>query len=235
LRDQIELLTSLQKLDSEIRERSQAKGVLLAELKKGSDDIEARQAGLKALRLALEEKEKARQERERTFQEESRRAVEKRMRMSRIKNLKELQSLQREIDQIKQSNAQLEEEVSGLMEVLDGQVGTLLVMEEQWEKRKADVETQCAEIEKVVADSSEVRKTIAARINGELVERYDLIFSRRGGMAVVAVSDGICQGCYMNIRPQLLNEILRGERVHICPSCHRILYYKPTIPSDKQV
>ncbi|MGH7828550.1 MAG: C4-type zinc ribbon domain-containing protein [Candidatus Binatia bacterium] len=45
----------------------------------------------------------------------------------------------------------------------------------------------------------------------------------------------MCQGCYMNIPPQLWNEILKNERLNLCPSCHRILYSKSAIPSDKQV
>jgi predicted nucleic acid-binding Zn-ribbon protein len=43
----------------------------------------------------------------------------------------------------------------------------------------------------------------------------------------VEVAGGICQGCYMNIPPQLSNEIIRNDKVHLCPSCQRILYVKP--------
>jgi hypothetical protein len=57
-----------------------------------------------------------------------------------------------------------------------------------------------------------------------LISRYELIFSRRGGTAVVEVSSGICQGCYMNIPPQLWNEIIRNEKVQSCPSCGRIVF-----------
>jgi len=32
----------------------------------------------------------------------------------------------------------------------------------------------------------------------------------------------------------LYNEILKGERLHLCPSCNRILYYKQTSAPDKQ-
>ena len=162
--------------------------------------------------------------------------------MTRIKNLKELQSLQHEIDLIKQSNAQLEEELIAVMEELETREASLKEkeeelkkLEEEWGKKQEEIETKLAGIEQGVAEASKVRKTLAEQLNGELIERYELIFSRRAGMAVVAVSEGICQGCYMNIPPQLTNEILKNERLNLCPSCHRILYYKPTLPSNKQV
>jgi hypothetical protein len=71
------------------------------------------------------------------------------------------------------------------------------------------------------------RQNIASQVTGDLISRYDLIFSRRGGTAVVEVAAGICQGCFMNIPPQLWNEIIRNEKLHLCPSCQRILFVKP--------
>ena len=70
------------------------------------------------------------------------------------------------------------------------------------------------------------RQRIAQEIDASLMSRYELIFSRRGGSAVVEVAAGICQGCYMNIPPQLWNEIIRSEKLNLCPSCQRILHYK---------
>jgi uncharacterized protein len=49
----------------------------------------------------------------------------------------------------------------------------------------------------------------------------------------VQVTGGICQGCYMNIPPQLWNEIIRSEKVNLCPSCQRILHYKTPEEQEK--
>jgi predicted nucleic acid-binding Zn-ribbon protein len=66
-----------------------------------------------------------------------------------------------------------------------------------------------------------------------LITRYELIFARRGGTAVVEATGGICHGCYMNIPPQLWNEIIKSEKVNLCPSCQRILYHKPAMEEVK--
>jgi predicted nucleic acid-binding Zn-ribbon protein len=242
LREQIELLTSLQNVDREIRGSTHAKEALLAEIRQKVEALEAKKTEVEQVRGEWMEKDKLRQEKERTLQEGAGKAMEKRMRMSRIKNLKELQSLQREIDLIKQGNTQLEEELIVVMEELESREGSLREkeeelkkVEEEWAQKRGEIEAKLGAIEDGVAEASKARKALADQLNGELIQRYELIFSRRAGMAVVAVSDGICQGCYMNIPPQLSNEIRRNEKLNLCPSCHRILYYKPTIPSDKQV
>lgn len=241
MREQIEVLASLQNVDRKLKEKNQAKEVLLSEVRKRQDEMGARGAEVKLLKGEWIAKDKLRQDKERLLQEEGRKAMEKRMRMNRIKNVKELQALQREIDQMKQNNAQLEEELMAILEDLEARRATLeekerdiKKLEEEWVGKQVEVEAQVAVIDQEVKEASEVRKTLAGRLNGDLIERYELIFSRRGGTAVVAVSEGICQGCYMNIPPQLWNEIIKSERLNLCPSCHRILY-KPTFPSEKQV
>lgn len=242
MRAQIEVLATLQDVDREIREKNRAKGILLAEVQRMEEEIKAKKAEIELLRTGWVEKDRTRSEKERTLQEEGRKTAEKRMRMNRVKNLKELQALQREIDQIKQGNAQLEEELMPLLEELEGQVTTLKAKEEEMvklEKESGDkaqeMRARAAEMEQAIEEATKARLVIASQLNRELIGRYELIFSRRGGMAVVAVSGGICQGCYMNIPPQLWNEIIKSERLNLCPSCHRILYYKPTVPTDKEL
>ncbi len=166
--------------------------------------------------------------------------MDKRMRMNRIKNTKELQALQREIDQIKQNNGELEEELIKIMEAIDGikidirsKEEELARLQQDWQEKQEEMETQISSIDRAVSEASTRRQTIASQVTGDLISRYELIFARRGGMAVVEVAGGICQGCYMNIPPQLWNEIIKSEKVNLCPNCQRILYYKPSIVQEK--
>ncbi|MBI2358823.1 MAG: hypothetical protein HYV04_07945 [Deltaproteobacteria bacterium] len=242
MREQLEILASLQEVDREIREKNLTKDALLAELNKAQGELHAQEAEMATLRAEWAEKDKLRQEKERMLQEEGRKATDKRMRLNRVKNIKELQALQREIDQIKESNAQVEEELMRILEELEASGSALKAKGEEVTKlegacgeKRTRIEAELAGIERAMMEASKSRQAIAAQLNGELIERYELIFSRRGGVAVVEVSEGICQGCHMNIPPQLWNEIIRNERLIFCPSCHRILYHKPAASSDKRV
>jgi predicted nucleic acid-binding Zn-ribbon protein len=236
LRAQIEILASLQNVDREIKEKKGIKQGLLGELQTKEKEIQAKKQEIAVLAPIIAEKEKLRLEKDRVLQDEGKKAMDKRMRMNRIKNIKELQALQREIEQIRQSNSDLEEELIRIMEEMEGinsEIKTkqedLAKLQEQWKQKQEELETQISGIDQAVTEASTRRQSIAAQIAGDLISRYELIFSRRGGMAVVEVTGGICQGCYMNIPPQLWNDIIRSEKVILCPSCQRILYYKPPL------
>lgn len=231
---QIEILASLQTVDREIKQHHGKKQDLLGELQAKEQEIQIRKREIVKLSSALAETEKLRQEKDRVVQDEGKKATDRRMRMNRIKNSKELMALQREIDLIKQGNSEREDELIKLMEETDranseikGKEEELAKLQAEWEREQKELRSQITGIDQAVSEAATRRQTIAKQVAGDLISRYELIFSRRGGTAVVEVTGGICQGCYMNVPPQLWNEIIRSDKVHLCPSCQRILYYKP--------
>ena len=70
------------------------------------------------------------------------------------------------------------------------------------------------------------RERVARNISQSLLKRYEFIRQRRGGLAVVGVENGTCEGCHMNIPPQLFNDLQRDDRYFECPLCRRLIYYK---------
>ena len=240
LRAQIEILAALQIVDREIREHAAVKQGLANELQEKERFIQERKQEVETLTAAYTTKEKLRQEKDRLVQDEGRKATDKRMRMNRIKNVKELQALQREIDQIRQANGEAEEELLTMMIEIDGvkaeikaKQESLLAAQQDWQQKKEALQAQISEIDQAIDKASIRRQSIAAEIAVDLMSRYELILSRRGGTAVVEVTGGICQGCYMNIPPQLWNELIRSEKVNLCPSCQRIVYYKAPDAQEK--
>lgn len=239
MRAQIEILASLQTVDREIKEQTGLKQGLLSELQAKEREIQAKQKEVDELSAACAEKEKLRAEKDRVFQDEGKKAMDKRMRMNRIKNSKELQALQREIDLMRQSNGELEDELIKIMQEIDAikaniqsKQAEMAALHESWQKQQQELEGQISGIDQAMSEASSRRQSIAANLARDLVSRYELIFSRRGGTAVVEVAGGICQGCFMNIPPQLGNEIIRSDKIHLCPSCQRIVYVKPVPLED---
>ncbi len=239
---QIEILASLQMVDREIKQHNGKKQGLLGELQAKEQEIQGKKKEIEKMSQALAEIEKQRQEKDRLFQEEGKKATDRRMRMNRIKNSKELMALQREIDLIKQANGEREEELINLMEAIDRCKSDIAAKGEEitklqgdWEQSQSALKSQLNGIDQAVLEAASRRQRIVSQIAGDLISRYEIIFSRRGGPAVVEVAGGICQGCYMNVPPQLWNEIIRNDKVHLCPSCQRILYYKPAQEPVKSV
>lgn len=231
---QIEVLASLQTVDREIKEQAGLKQSLLDELQAKELELQAKQKEVDALGVAAADKEKLRAEKDRVFQDEGKKAMDKRMRMNRIKNAKELQALQREIDMMRQANGDLEEELIKIMQEIDAikasraaKEAEMAALQEAWQKQQQELGGQINDIDRAVAEKLSQRQSIAVNVARDLISRYELIFSRRGGNAVVEIAGGICQGCFMNIPPQMGNEIIRSEKIHNCPSCQRIVYVKP--------
>ena len=237
LREQLETLAVLQGIDLEVKGRATARTQRLEEIETREGEIARLAAEVKALKDSWEEKDEVRRAKEQTLHDAGRKATGKRMRMGQVKNIKELQALQREIAQIKESNAILEEELIEVLSDLEDQEGVWKRKEEDlqglrsdWDDRKGALKEEIAEIEGRIARTRKVRDETASRLDSDLMGKYELLFDRRGGTAVVTVSSAICQACYMNIPPQLWNEVLRNERVNLCPSCQRILFYNPPAP-----
>ena len=237
LRKQLETLAVLQGIDLEVKGRATARTQRLEEIETREGEIARLAAEVKALKEAWEEKDEVRRAKEQTLHDAGRKATGKRMRMGQVKNIRELQALQREIAQIKESNAILEEELIEVLSDLEDQEGVWKRKEEDlqglrsdWDDRKGALKEEIAEIEGRIAQTRKVRDETASRLDTDLMGKYELLFDRRGGTALVTVSSAICQACYMNIPPQLWNEVLRNERVNLCPSCQRILFYNPPAP-----
>jgi hypothetical protein len=234
LRDEIKRLTGLQAIDQELRFQEQELSKITARVDELQTRVEQSSAELERLKDEEREAALARRELERTLAEGEVLIRNKRMRLSLIKNDRELQALGHEVDVLKESNQRLEAE---LLTRMDGgeQRGAQLqelsetLAREQAELKEAQKEIagQIGELRARTTARRQEREQLAAQINAALCQRYEVIFGRRGGLAVVPVKSGTCQGCRMRIPPQLFNQIQRYEAVHYCPNCRRILYYEP--------
>jgi uncharacterized protein len=77
----------------------------------------------------------------------------------------------------------------------------------------------------------DARDALAADMDPSLRSKYEQLFERRGGAAVVTARGGICTGCRMHIPPQLYNELQKSrDVVRQCPNCRRILFFRPAPP-----
>jgi hypothetical protein len=160
-----------------------------------------------------------------------------RMRMNRVKNNIELLALQREIDLSKEANQHVEEELLQVMETVETLTSQLTEARDALQKLEAHADAEVArrrsEAESLrgqVEAERGHREALASGMNPSLRSKYEQLFERRGGAAVVAARGGICTGCRMHIPPQLYNELQKYRDVRQCPNCHRILFWRPEPP-----
>ncbi len=230
----IDRLAALQDVDRQIK----ANQDLITSLRAEIDDFQLRltqqREELSALRVERDGLEAQRVEMDKKLEVEEARIRDSRMRLNRVRNERELLALRREIDLTKEANKQLEEQLIAVMENLEGLTERLATTQESLQALEAQAETEIAArrqradgISRELAAIQTRRDEAAKAINATLRSKYEQIFARRGGTALVEVRNGTCQGCHMHVPPQLFNELKKFRDVRQCPNCHRILYVRP--------
>jgi hypothetical protein len=237
LGNQIELLIHLQEIDRELRERTEA----ISALRMGVRDIEERLAIERgALETCKNERaplDSRRRDIELTLSDEESKMKDRRMRLNRIRNEKEAAAIRREIEVAKEEGQKVEEELLGelglynLLKTLNDREAELRAAIETLDSERAAeqtrVDTEVAKLSDGLSEAQAKREEVASGLEAALRKRYETVFDKRRGLAVVEVRSGCCEGCHMSIAPQMMNEIHRNEQVIVCPSCHRILFMRP--------
>jgi uncharacterized protein len=234
LESSISQLAALQDLDRQRREQSELAQTLQAEIGDLEGQLQRQREETRALQAERDAAEAKRQELENQLEAEEVKMKDRRMRLNRVRNEKELQALRREIEVGKEANQLLEDELLRIMEALEEltaksveAAGKLAELEASAGPTITERRARVEQIEADVASQRERRDQMAQGLDINLRRKYEQIFERRGGTAVVEVRNGTCQGCHMNLPPQFFNELQRSREVRLCPNCHRILFWRP--------
>jgi predicted nucleic acid-binding Zn-ribbon protein len=240
VRDQLKRLEDLQTHDARIQELELSLKAIPAKLAATQNDL-ARVEGLLATeRQALAETERYYSEQKGLLTEDEIQVAGAKHKLSQAKNSKEYMAAQREIDQRREGLTTREGEIAKLVDAVEGKKKLLAERAKDVDSLKASIEkddeaakARMAEIQAKIAELRAERQKVAAEVKPDVLKRYSSIRMRRG-LAVVSVRNGTCQGCNMNIPPQLYNVIQRGQTIETCPSCHRIIYWEDLMKDDKK-
>ncbi len=158
-----------------------------------------------------------------------------------VKKNEEYQALLHEIDLLKKQIGTQEERIISLMVELDDAKARF---EEDQKRVKAEIEAldkQCAEVDAELSEAvkdraalEEKREPLLEQVEPGLLSKYRRIRANKTtGPAVVPLRGEICSGCNMNVRPQIVNEVLAGE-IRACSQCGRLLYDRETLSKHEQ-
>jgi predicted nucleic acid-binding Zn-ribbon protein len=231
---EIDRLAALQNLDCQLKEQADQEAALLREAEEFELLLLQRRAELAQLVAQQTTLDAQRAELDTRVDTEGGKLRDNRMRINRVRTERELSALQREIDLGKEANQLLEEQLIGVMVQLE-ELGTRVTASatavEELQARVAEEVTARRERAKELRGQRESerenREALVRGMNPALRSKYEQIFERRGGTAVVAVLRGVCMGCRMSVPPQMFNELQKFRDIRQCPNCHRILYYRP--------
>ncbi|MCG6893792.1 MAG: C4-type zinc ribbon domain-containing protein, partial [Desulfobacteraceae bacterium] len=226
---QIEVLIELQELETQIRKASSV-------LEEMPHKLEALEEEKQALRQAVENASDALGEWKRRYREQEsesqmmlNRIDKSRAKLQQVKTNKEYTSSLKEIDELKHQHSMLED---AMLECLD----RIEEEEKQLQKSSKEMELQTAELDDAletlqqemdrirerIQSLSDQAGAVSERVPDDLKQVYQRVKSQQPrGIALARVTGAVCQGCNMNIPPQLYIELQRRDRLQFCPNCQR--------------
>ena len=239
MRDQLKRLEDLQRHDAKIQELENALKAVPAKLAATQSDLARVEALLASERSQLAETERYYAEQKGQLEQDEENVAGAKHKLSQAKNSKEYMAAQRETESRRDGVASREAEITKLVEAIEAKKKVLaeraagvLEVRQSVEKDGELARVRIAELEGKIAELRAERDHLARDVRPEVLKRYSGIRIRRC-LAVVGVKNGTCQGCNMNIPPQLYNVLQRGSSIETCPSCHRIIYWEDLMKDTK--
>ena len=147
----------------------------------------------------------------------------------RIKNPKELTSLQHEVNGLKVKRDQVEDKALEIMEQVELAAANvaainseLEAVEAEWRRQQQQLSAEMEQLKTILSDLEHKQQILLAQIDPQAVEFYYGLKERKG-RAVAKVEQGICRGCRILLPTAELQRARSGDLVP-CGSCGRILF-----------
>ncbi len=236
MNEQLERLIKLQKIDSKILAINQVIKEFPSKIAEAELPLRESQSSLSDVKQKINSLEKKKRDKEQALDGMNEKINKLKLRTAEIKTNKEYQALLKEIEAVEKERSSVEDEILVIMEEMDNASKQAKTEEAKYkadknriEAFKKKIENEKLEIEKELLTVKEASSAITSGVDRELYDQYISLLDACGGLAVVEARGEICQGCNMNIPPQLFVEIKKNEEIFNCPQCRRILYFKNTM------
>lgn len=241
MKNRLQLLYSLQIVDSELDELEELKGDLpkiVAELSETiKNKIKQREEFEELIKKSIVSRDKS--DVEIISLKEK---IEKyKAQQFQVKTNKQYDMLAREIDYSQEKITELQKE----MENLESKIITTREETEKLEKEIETLQHQLTENKKELTNINKEneeedrklqreREKIVVRLSKSDYQMYERIRKAREGRAIVPVRRNSCGGCYSRIPPQRILELRKNSAIITCERCGRILVSDEIVEGAKK-
>lgn len=154
--------------------------------------------------------------------------------LTALKTNKEYQTMQKEIATAEEAIRSHEDRVLERMEEGETLSGELKAAETDLKTRqaaiaaeRASLEAEASALQGTADETASSRAAAAKALSPNALTLFEHVSKQRKGLAIAEARDGGCTVCHVRMRPQMFNEVRRGETLIQCESCLRILYFLP--------
>jgi hypothetical protein len=137
----------------------------------------------------------------------------------------DLQSTAARLDQIGIDLQDLDNRIEPLEHQAEDEQRTVNELQGELSEVRSSFGEQVKGIDVELRQLAAARRSQAAVVDAALLNRYEMIRSRRGDPGVVKVTEEVCTACNTQLTSYMLRQLQMRQRVQQCENCNTILYW----------
>lgn len=237
----LELIVKMQGLDLRANGLKKEIALLPKQIAEIEKALVAHTRKLEADRALLASNQRERKQKDLDIQTQNAKIAKLRDQMTSAKTNEQYRAFQNEIEFCEKEIRKSEDRIVELLEQSEPLSANVKVAEEELAREKAVVDRQkAAARERTGADQAALneitaeRQQLAANVTKPLLNTFERLSKKFNGNAVSDGTKGRCSCCHLEIRPQLFQDLRRGDKLFVCENCGRILFYNPPVAVEPE-
>lgn len=235
MREELLALAKLAEMDGSARDIEAELKRIPAQLEELRNSVQMLESLLAQEREQLAQAEALKLEQSTELKERNEGLQRARKKVAQAQNSREANAAEREVEANRRSMKEREDEIKRIADTIEAKTASLSERENDFEEAKTLLQTQeassktrIAELEEQRAGLLNGRDELVAKVPKMVVKRYERLRTSIPNVVLI-LADGNCTGCRMALPPQLYIELQRGQELHQCPHCQRIIIHKNVV------
>jgi predicted nucleic acid-binding Zn-ribbon protein len=148
-----------------------------------------------------------------------------------VRNPKELEDLQKDIESLRRRRLQLDDNALNAMEALEVAQAALLAAQTDLDEvgrtvgaEQVELAERKDQLDEELAELESLRLERAPAIDNSLMSLYTRLAANKQKRAIAKVEGGACGGCRISLPMNLITRARSSNEIVQCSSCERILY-----------
>jgi len=236
MQSDVELLLKLQVIDYDLGELERSKEYLPDMMNNLNNEIEESQRKVDETSAALDQAKVNQKNLEIEISAREAELQKYQQQMMTIKTNKEYDALVTEIDVVKKDISAKEQELMTTMEQIEALEKELPEAEAKAAQIKENNTKQLQILQDKIdsigdkkSEKDNLRREIISQVPKPVLSVYERVRKGKGNTVVVSVKKRSCSACHKALTPKLVQEIRRGDGIHTCESCGRLLFWDDDI------
>ncbi len=231
MNERLEVLRRLQSIDTQLKRLEGDKLYRSYDVQKKQNHIQQKKAELSKVSENIKTFQKSVSIKELDLKSIEAEINKLRVQMNQVKTNKEYSAIKTEIGGKEADKSVLEDEILSMMSKNEEMQQRQRSLEKEIEHEQSElkelqkhVEADLKTLENEIAELKKKHNEYASKLDSDALQQYLRLVSHKDAVAVVGVVNRVCQGCFMSVTAQILNQLMSGKDLTFCHSCGRILY-----------